>query len=122
MIEPRIKRILVVDNDQTIADTFADILRKSGYDVIVHYDGQDALQRSDGWVPDLLFSDIVMPKVDGVALAIQIQERHPTCRVILCSGIETSREFVENTRLQGYRFEFMRKPVHPRDLLQKIAA
>lgn len=122
MIQPAIQRILVVDDDQIIADSLAAILRKSGYDVTAQYDGHGALQKCNGWVPDLLISDVVMPEVNGVALAIQIQQLYPACRILLCSGVATSAELVEQARLQGYRFEFLVKPIHPRDLLLKIAA
>jgi CheY-like chemotaxis protein len=117
-----IKRILVVDDDQIITDTLAAILRKSGYDVNAHYDGYSALRMLDGWVPDLLISDVVMPELNGVDLAIQVQQLYPGCKILLCSAVINSRELVEQARLQGYEFEFILKPIHPRDLLLKIAA
>jgi CheY-like chemotaxis protein len=116
------KRVLVVDDEQCIADTLAAILRQSGYDATALYDGESALSACDAQVPDLILSDAIMPGISGVDLAILIKVRYPGCRVLLFSGMATSTDLLKEARLQGHDFEVLAKPVHPDDLLAKIAA
>jgi DNA-binding response OmpR family regulator len=115
------KRIYVVDDERTIADTLAVILRHAGYEASVFYDAQSALQEADSRTPDLVISDVVMPGMSGVDMAVLIRERHPACKVLLFSGQADTVNVLETARSQGYDFELLAKPVHPTDLLARIA-
>lgn len=116
------KRILVVDDEECIADTLALILRSSGYDAAALNDGQSALQECEHWIPDLVISDVVMPKLNGIELAIAIRERYPTCKILLISGLGGSFELVEEACRKGHSFEILSKPIRPIELLSRIAA
>ena len=116
------KRVLVVDDERCIADTLAAILRKAGYDATALYDGESALSACDAHVPDLVLSDAIMPGISGVDLAILIKVRYPGCRVLLFSGMAASTDLLKEARRQGHDFEVLAKPIHPDDLLAKIAA
>jgi CheY-like chemotaxis protein len=70
--------------------------------------------------PDLLISDVVMPQLSGIDLAIQLREYCPDCKVLLFSGQAATAELLESARARGYTFELLLKPVHPADLLAKI--
>ncbi len=111
----------MVDDEHVIADTLALILRSSGYEVGVAYDGRSALRQCEREVPDLILSDVVMPGMNGVELAIEVCERFPPARVLLFSGQAASFDLLESARRQGYHFELLAKPVHPKDLLAKIS-
>ncbi len=114
-------RILVVDDEHIIADTLAVILRNSGYDVAVCYDARSALQECDRCTPDLIVSDVVMPDMNGVDMAILVREHHPTCKILLFSGQASCLDLLEKAKQRGHNFELLHKPVHPKDLLTKIA-
>ncbi len=114
-------RILVVDDEHVIADTLAVILRNSGYNVAVCYDAQSALRECDRHTPDLIVSDVVMPGMNGVDMAFLVRERHPACKVLLFSGQASCLDLLEQARRRGYDFDLLHKPVHPKDLLAKIA-
>ena len=116
------KRVFVVDDESCIADTLASILRSSGYVASAFYDGETALAACHPSPPDLIISDVVMPRMSGIDLAIQIRERHPDCKVLLFSGMAATSDLLEQARLQGYDFEVLAKPVHPTDLLARMAA
>lgn len=116
------KRVLVVDDERRIADTLVAILRNSGYDAAACYDAETALEACDSLRPDLVISDVVMPGMNGIQLAVLIRQRHPRCEILLFSGQANTVEMVEDARRLGHDFTLLAKPVHPKDLLAKIAA
>ena len=59
------QKILVVDDEKSIADIIAYNLQKEGYEVLVAYDGEEALDIIFSKDPDLILLDIMMPKIDG---------------------------------------------------------
>lgn len=80
----------------------------------------DALEAARLEAPDLLISDVVMPLLSGIELAIQVREHCPDCKVLLFSGQAATVSLLETARAKGYDFEVLLKPVHPSDLLTKI--
>jgi DNA-binding NtrC family response regulator len=80
----------------------------------------DALEAARLEAPDLLISDVVMPQMSGIELAIQVQENRPDCKVLLFSGQAATADMLETARAKGYDFDLLLKPVHPSDLLAKI--
>lgn len=115
------RRIFIVDDERSIADTLAIIFRNAGYDAAAYYDGVSALAACAVSGPDVLLSDVTMPGINGIDLAILIQRRCPECKVLLFSGLVGSFELVEQAKRRGYRFEFFEKPVNPVELLQRVA-
>ena len=110
--------VFVVDDERIIADTLAIILNSSGYRARAFYDGQSALDASDVGCPDFIISDVVMPGLGGIEMAIQIRQRFPACQLLLFSGQAATAGLLDEMRLQGHPpFEMLQKPVHPRNLL-----
>ncbi len=116
-----LKRVLVVDDEPCIADTLAAILQNFGYQAIAVYDAQSAMEACKASAPELIISDVVMPGKGGVELAIFVRETYPDCRILLFSGQAATVDILERARLQGYSFDLLAKPVHPKDLLARIA-
>ncbi len=114
-------RIFVVDDEKTIADTLAVILRRSGYEVSAFYSAQSALAEIESCSPDLVISDVMMPGMNGLDMAVLIRERHPDCKVLLFSGQASTLNLLEMVGQRGYDFELLAKPIHPTDLLAKVA-
>jgi CheY-like chemotaxis protein len=115
------KRVLVVDDEQCIADTLAAILQKSGYQATAVYDAESAMQECELAIPELIITDVVMPGTGGVELAIQVREMYPECRILLFSGQAATADILARARTQGHQFDLLAKPIHPTDLLAKIA-
>ena len=80
------KSILVVDDESAIADTIAKILTLSGYAATAAYDGNSALEAALLSPPELLITDVVLPGMNGVELAITIKRVYPDCKILLFSG------------------------------------
>jgi len=112
--------ILVVDDEQRIADTLALILRSKGYTVEVAYEGISGVEIYRSMLPDLVISDVVMPRMNGVEMAIAIRREFPNSRILLFSGQAVSADMLDETRSRGYDFELLAKPIHPNELLQKV--
>jgi DNA-binding NtrC family response regulator len=113
-------RVFVVDDEQVIASTLAMILRKNGFDAISFTEPLEALEAAGLEAPDLLISDVVMPGLSGIDLAVQLQERCQNCNVLLFSGQAATAGMLETARANGHNFELLLKPVHPADLLREI--
>ncbi len=112
--------VLVVDDERLIADTMTEILRRSGFDAQCAYDGQSALELALQITPDYVVTDVVMPKMNGVQLAIAIRKALPSTEILLLSGQAGISEIVDRGRKEGYAFELIPKPIHPEKLLQRL--
>jgi CheY-like chemotaxis protein len=116
----KVKNVYVVDDEWTIAITLATILQKSGYEALAFTSPIDALVATQSQAPDLLISDVMMPKMNGVELAIKFKSAYPRCGVLLFSGQAATADLLETARKQGHEFTLLSKPMHPTDLLAAI--
>jgi DNA-binding response OmpR family regulator len=116
----RLPLVLVVDDERVIADTLTTILSRSGFDAITAYDGETALALARATPPDLLISDVVMPGMTGVDLAIALTHVIPTCKILLFSGQAATVDLLEKARDSGHDFTTLTKPVHPTDMLRRV--
>jgi DNA-binding NtrC family response regulator len=114
------KRVFVVDDERIIADSLATILNHSGYQASAFYDAESALLACELGKPDCIITDVVMPGMSGVDLAVEIKGRFPACRVLLFSGQAATADLLATVRGRGLDFDVLPKPVHPRDLMAKI--
>ncbi len=113
-------RIFVVDDEFIIASSLGLILRSKGYDAVSFSGPVDVLEAARATPPDLLISDVIMPQISGIELAIRIQKECPNCKVLLFSGQAATVGLLAEARAAGHDFEILAKPVHPTDLLAKI--
>lgn len=69
------RSVLIVDDDRDIVAMLAEVLAEEGYAVHKAYDGLSALREAELAPPDLVLSDVAMPKLNGIALAHRLRER-----------------------------------------------
>jgi DNA-binding NtrC family response regulator len=110
--------IFVVDDEAVIAETLALILRKRDYTAWPFSRPHEALAAAAGLKPDLLLSDYLMPEMNGLALAEQLLEQCPECKVLMVSGAVP--QAVRHPAAEKY--EFLEKPVAPEFMLAKVEA
>lgn len=102
----RKKRILVVEDEFGLQEIFRDIFLMEGYEVRVAVDGDNGLKVYRQFEPDLVFTDVVMPKMSGPELVRKIREINPGIKVIYISGFfgikSLKSEVQEDILLYGY--------------------
>jgi len=87
-------RILIAEDDDTVRGFLMRVLAGDGHDLTETADGAaalDALNRADGKF-DLLLSDVKMPVMDGIALALATGRNHPDIPIMLMTGYADQRE------------------------------
>jgi len=112
--------VLVVDDEKRIADTLGLILRSKGYVVHTAYDGAEAYESCCKATPRLLITDVVMPKMNGIELAIRVRSEMPACAVLLFSGQAATSDMLVDAQGRGFDFELLAKPLHPDQLLARV--
>ena len=115
-------RVFVVDDEPMIVQTIAAILYNEGYEAIPFADGAMALSAAAEESPDLLITDVMMPDMNGVDLAIHFNNLYPQCSVLLFSAAARTKDLLASARLRGYDFELLDKPIHPVKLLERLQA
>lgn len=101
-------KILVVDDVDTIARVYARFLERQGYEVRIAFNGDEALIEWERFRPELVISDIRMPKMSGFELASAIRKKNPDQKVILMTGYADEAEVLEQQKTHG--FPFFTKP------------
>jgi DNA-binding response OmpR family regulator len=114
--------VLVVDDESAIADTVTEILCRSGYAANAAYDGNEALESALVTPPELLITDVVLPGMTGIELAITVKRIFPDCKILLFSGQAATSDLMASARSAGHHFTLLTKPIHPKELLSRVAA
>ncbi|WP_338106287.1 ATP-binding protein [Ramlibacter henchirensis] len=111
------EKVLVVDDQPEVLEMVAEIFRNLGFDVLTAGDGRSALNvlLREANV-DLLFSDIVMPGMNGIELANQVKDRFPAMKILLASGYPPP----EAGDVKD--FDFLSKPFSMADVAKKLRA
>jgi CheY-like chemotaxis protein len=113
--------VLVVDDESAIADTLSEILKLSGYAATAAYDAEEALETALLTPPQLLITDVMLPGMSGVELAIRMRRIYPNCQVLLFSGQAATADLLLSAKRAGHQFTLLSKPVYPTDLLQRVS-
>jgi DNA-binding response OmpR family regulator len=113
--------VLVVDDEAVIADTLATILEHNGMTALAAYDGKSALAIANVVPPDLLLTDVAMPGMSGLDLAIAVRHALPKCKILLFSGQASTMDLLGNARDAGQDFTVLAKPLHPTELLARVS-
>ncbi len=115
----RAPRVLVVEDDEDIAQALQRSLRMEGYDVRTAADGQEALEQGRGFAPDLVILDLGLPKLDGVEVARALRADDDVPILIL-----TARDALES-RVEGLDAgadDYLVKPFERQELLARMRA
>lgn len=110
-------RLLLVDDDQAITAGLGAFLGRSGYDVVVAADGQEAL---DAGAFDIAVCDVVMPRVDGREFVRRVRAQGRWAPIILLTSVGESYE--RSAALDEGADDYLNKPFDPQELLSRIRA
>ena len=113
-----VKHILVIDDDEAVRRAFELALEDSGYEVTLVDGGQKGVDEVQKNIYDLVFLDLKMPGMDGVATLKKIRAFSMTLPVYIVTGFH--REFLaglDEVRQAGLPFQLLRKPVGSVEIL-----
>ncbi len=120
MSEPKRKRVLIVEDTDSVQLMVKHWLTGHGYDVDLASDGKEALEQVKVNVPDLVLLDIMMPEMNGYAVCRKLREMEQTRKtpVIIITALPTAVDSDEG-KLSGAN-EVILKPLNREDLLRRI--
>jgi len=114
--------VLVVDDEELIADTLVHILNMVGFDASSQYSGSQAIDRANTNAFDILVTDVVMGEMTGIDAAIEILKILPNCKVLLLSGNTRTSDLLKDAGERGHHFDILAKPVHPVEIIDRLKA
>jgi len=120
--ETKKKKVLVVEDEFGLQEIFRDIFLMEGYEVKVAVDGDQGYDLYRQFVPDLVFTDVVMPKMSGLELVRKIREINPKIKVIYISGffgIKSLKRDLDEEILR-YGYPTLSKPFKPSSMLELV--
>ena len=114
--------LLLVEDDPSVRVVLKEYLEDQGYSVLTAEDGEKGLEvaRRCGGSVDLVLSDVVMPKMNGVELARILRSETPDIKVLLISGHTRDRKRVIEESLRCSSSSFLQKPFTPQTLVTRI--
>jgi CheY-like chemotaxis protein len=112
--------VLVVDDEETLANTTTQILNMAGFCAFVAYDGKTAVELASKFHPDILLTDVMMPGMNGIEVAVAVSRQLPYTRVMLISGQAGTIDLLEKARGEGHAFDLIAKPIHPLKLIEQL--
>lgn len=112
-------KILIVDDDQEIAQLLELYLKNEGYKVFKGYDGEEALIILNEQPIDLLILDVMMPKLDGLEVCKQVRKENNIPILMLSAKVEDMDKIIG---LMTGADDYMGKPFNPLELIARVKA
>ena len=113
-------RILIAEDERDVREFLTRALAHKGHDVTAVADGGEALEALQASSYDLLLTDIVMPQVDGVALALKATKEFPGLRIVMMTGYAAQQERAHN--LGALVHEVVSKPFTMAEICEVVEA
>jgi len=114
------KKILVVDDEQSIVTLLQYNLKQAGYDVITANDGEEGMMKAINSQPDLIILDLMLPKLDGVDVCKQLRQQRIMTPILMLTARDD--EFDKVLGLELGADDYMTKPFSPREVVARVKA
>lgn len=116
-------RILVIDDEELARFTVASLLESAGHEVVEAPNGQVGLSLQNAQLFDLVVTDIIMPKKEGVETIIKLKRDHPDLKIIAISGGGRTRnlDFLKLAKQFGAD-KILAKPFTEKELMEEVNA
>jgi two-component system alkaline phosphatase synthesis response regulator PhoP len=116
------KKILVVDDEVDLVETVRFPLEMEGFDVLVSYNGEDALNQARKENPDLIILDLMLPKLDGykVCRLLKFDERYKHIPILMLTA--KTQEKDKTLGMETGADEYITKPFEMDYLMEKVKA
>jgi len=120
-------KILIVDDDLDMVTAIGAVLEARDYEVVTAQDGEDGLAKLKDENPDLMILDLMMPKMDGFAVCMQLKDpkwtRYASIPILILSSIREEagrRRYELETGLTLNVDDYVEKPINPSVLLERM--
>ena len=114
------KKILLIDDEPELVEMVKMRLETNGYEVIIAYDGQEALEKARKEKPDLIILDLILPKLDGYQVCRMLKFDRTTSKIpiIMLTALsqKEDREWGKRVNADAY----ITKPFESEELMEKI--
>lgn len=116
-----IAKILVVEDEPALSEAYKMILKSHGYEVDVAHDGDEALDKTEKYEPDLILLDLRMPKMNGLEFLekYDIHGAHPNVKVILFTNYSAQKDIDRAYELGAERY-IIKSWVSPKELIKLV--
>lgn len=112
--------VLIVDDSLTVRQMVSEQLRKSGFNVVEAIDGEEAITKIQSNLPDLVVTDIVMPRKNGYELCRWLKSEPNTKHIPVVMCTSKSEEFDVYWGMKQGADAYITKPYHPPDLIDVV--
>jgi DNA-binding response OmpR family regulator len=114
------KKILIADDEPNIVVALEYLLQRSGYEVYIARDGDEALKQIEAQVPDLVLLDVMMPLRSGYEVCMRIRERTDWQHIKIVMLSAKGRDAEVNKGLAAGAELYITKPFSTRELVEKV--
>lgn len=114
----KIGKVLVVDDEEHIREVLKDFLESLSYEVVTAENGEDALNKFEPGKFDVIISDLLMPKMDGLDLLKRLKSMDKNLIFLMITGYPSIETAVEAIKKGAY--DYITKPFHMEDVKIKI--
>ncbi len=114
-------KILVVEDEKALNEAYELILNNEGYEVEVAHDGNEALEKTKKFEPDIILLDLRMPRVDGIEFLrkYNLPEKHPKVKVIVFSNLD-AQEDIDTAYTLGAQRYILKAWASPKELVKLV--
>ncbi len=103
-------RILIVDDEPVVANVLREQVVAWGYEAVTEADGLAGLKRAEEFLPSVVITDVLMPRLDGFGLLRELRERYPEMAVILLTGQGSVEMALRAIQVEG-AYHYFEKPI-----------
>lgn len=121
-MEPKVKKVLIVDDEPDIREIISYNLIKEGYEIITAKDGIEALELAGSFKPDLIILDIMMPKMNGVEVCKILRSKPEYNSTLIIFLTALSDETSQIKGLETGADDYVNKPISPKVLVSRVNA
>jgi DNA-binding NtrC family response regulator len=111
-------KVLMVDDEEDFVTTLSERMKMRDVDSDVALDGEQALQRVEDDIPDVMVLDLKMPGIDGLEVLRRVRKAYPQIPVVILTGHGSEKDEAEARRLGA--FEYLQKPVDIEKLIRTL--
>ena len=114
------KKVLIVDDEQSIVTLLQYNLEQAGYEVLVANDGEEGLHKALEEQPELIVLDLMLPKMDGIEVCKELRQRKVMVPILMLTAKDD--EFDKVLGLELGADDYMTKPFSPREVVARVKA